>query len=147
MGTSKAALLTLVSIGWLAAVLAMDEGCGGCWLVYDPAGIATLPAGTPDCTVTFLGASGIAVFDCPAPGSYAGPGCTAPAALNVVGVDRLLEGEGSAISISVGDNHGVAYASNLKGWLGGSDFTVVVQCGGTLMTALRDQSISQYCPE
>lgn len=94
-GGLASAILTLVGACWIAVLLATDEGCGDCPLVYygpiAPNTAAMLPAGTPDCKVTFVGASGIAIFDCPAPGStnlYADPGCTAPAGLNVMGVER-----------------------------------------------------------
>jgi len=124
--------------------------------------------------VTFHGPTRAASFECPAAGVLANDGrctgdCTPPAGLMVEGVSRgpengfaeatsnapdadpctldLAMSNTQSIAIFVRDGSGgeVSDATNLKNWLGGTDFSLTVHCGGMQVAQLQGQSMGQNC--
>jgi hypothetical protein len=168
LGRSSSHVAQLLVCGTLALLVLPDQACAPppCVLSYQAS--VGIPANTDslDCTVTFIGRTSTATFACPACADE----CVPPAGLNVDGVQRwsgatyvstdagqtcvVPEAGAPAAStyhsmdFDVHDSTNssvVSSATNLKNWLGGTSFSVTVQCGGMQVAQLPDQSMGQEC--
>lgn len=54
--------------------------------------------------------------------------------------------QGDSMYLNAADNIGTN-ASSLIDWLGGTEFSVIVSCGGSQVAQLKNQSFGQTCIE
>lgn len=104
--------------------------------------------GFQDCTLTLVGPSNQATYDCPAPAAYgeSGAGCTPqgstpPITGEFSRAGQSLASSGPYFNLSI-DNR----SSWMSNYLGGSSFELILACGGMTVTQVQAQfSKMQYC--
>jgi hypothetical protein len=144
----KAVALTLLTA--LAACTNDSSGGATCFLGYI-SGLQALPAGAEpvDCTVTLVGATAQAAYDCMATSKPYEEPCVpigdAPDLVVALREGPTGSGAPSYCWVDFEDSDGLGTASKFQSWLGGPNFSYTIACGGTVVVQKEGQSTGQVC--